>query len=213
MCRRPTRKSSALYNFAPTFMEVCITWGGTSPPLWHQISYWQGLLFSVDLLPINQLIQLVNTLRPRQNGRHFAEEILKFMFFNENVWIPFKISLKFLPKGPINNIPALVQIMAWRRSGDKPLSEPMMVRLTTHLCVARPQWVTQAWMSTFCAQGKCSHIHFLHTIMHFSEGILQCLSNPCSGRIIHLGWKKMGTMWQTGFNIFWNENGWILRVI
>ena len=39
------------------------------------------------------------------------------------------------------NIPALVQIMAWRRPGDKPLSEPMMVSLLTHICVTRPQWV------------------------------------------------------------------------
>ena len=38
----------------------------------------------------------------------------------------FKISLMFVPKGPINNIPALLQIMAWRRWGDKPLSEPML---------------------------------------------------------------------------------------
>ena len=37
---------------------------------------------------------------------------------------------------------ALVQIMAWRRSGDKPLSEPMIVRLPTHICTTRPQWVT-----------------------------------------------------------------------
>ena len=36
------------------------------------------------------------------------------------------ISLKFVPKGLINNIPALVQIMAWRRPGANPLSEPMM---------------------------------------------------------------------------------------
>ena len=41
----------------------------------------------------------------------------------------------------INNIPALVQIMAWRRIGDKPLSEPMMVNLLTHVCVTRPQSV------------------------------------------------------------------------
>ena len=61
--------------------------------------------------------------------------------WNENVWIPIKISLKFVPEGPMNNIPALVQIMAWRRPGDKPLSEPMMVSLTTHICVTRPQWV------------------------------------------------------------------------
>ena len=47
--------------------------------------------------------------------------------------------MKFVPKGPINNIPELVQIMAWRRPGDKPLSEPMMVSLTTHICVTGPQ--------------------------------------------------------------------------
>ena len=82
-----------------------------------------------------------NTLRPRQNGRRFADDIFKCIFLNENVWIPIKISLKFVPQGPINNIPALVQIMAWRRPGDKPLSEPMMVRLPTHICVTRPQWV------------------------------------------------------------------------
>ena len=82
-----------------------------------------------------------NTLRPRQNGRRFADGTFKRIFFNENVRISIKISLKFVPKGPINNNPALVQIMAWRQSGDKPLSEPMMVSLRTHICVTRPQWV------------------------------------------------------------------------
>ena len=83
----------------------------------------------------------VNTLRPRQNGRHIADDIFKFIFLNEYAWIPIKISLKFVPKGPINNIPVLVQIMDWRRPGDKPLSEPMKVSLATHICVTRPQWV------------------------------------------------------------------------
>ena len=86
---------------------------------------------------------IINTLRPRQNGRHFADDIFKYIFLNENVWIPIKISLKFVPKGRMNNIPALVQMMAWRRPGDKPLSEPMMVSLPTHtcICVTRPPWV------------------------------------------------------------------------
>ena len=48
-------------------------------------------------------------------------------FFWKKIWIPTEISLKFVPKGPINNIPSLVQIMAWRHPGNKPLSEPMMV--------------------------------------------------------------------------------------
>ena len=85
--------------------------------------------------------RLLNTLRPRQNGRHFADAIFKCIFLNENVLISIKISLKFLPKGQINNMPSLVQIMAWRRPGDKPLSEPMMVRILTHICVTRLQWV------------------------------------------------------------------------
>ena len=82
-----------------------------------------------------------NTLRPRRNEQHFADDIFKRIFFNENVWISIKISLKFVPKGPVNSIPALIQILAWRRSGDKPLSEPTMVNLPTQICVTRPQWV------------------------------------------------------------------------
>ena len=87
--------------------------------------------------------QWVNTLRPRQNGRRFADGTFKHIFWNENIRISINISLKFVPKGQINNNPVLVQIMAWRRPGDKPLSEPMVVSLLTHICVTRPQWVKQ----------------------------------------------------------------------
>ena len=83
----------------------------------------------------------INTLRPRQHGRHFADDYFKRIFWNENIGMSIKISPEFVYKGPINNNPALVQIMAWRRSGDKPLSEPVMVCLLTHICVTRPQWV------------------------------------------------------------------------
>ena len=83
----------------------------------------------------------VNTLRSRQNGRHYSDDIFKCIFLNDHVRISFKFSLKFVPKGPINSIPALEKIMAWRRQGDKPLSEPMMVGLLTHICVTLPQWV------------------------------------------------------------------------
>ena len=51
------------------------------------------------------------------------------------------MSLKFVPKGPINNIPSLVQIMVWHRPEAKPLSEPMIVSLLTHIHITRPQWV------------------------------------------------------------------------
>ena len=94
-------------------------------------------------------IFLLNTLRPRQNGRHFPDDIFKWIFLRENVWISINISLKFVPRGPINNIPTSVQVMAWRRPGDKPLSEPMMVRLPMHICVTRPQWVNNLNLSIY----------------------------------------------------------------
>ena len=86
-------------------------------------------------------IACINSFRPRLHRCPFADDIFKCIFSNENEWILPRISLKFVPKVLINNIPALVQIMAWRRPGDKPLSEPMMVSLLTHICVTRPQWV------------------------------------------------------------------------
>ena len=82
-------------------------------------------------------------------GRGKMDAIFKCIFVNENVWIPFQISLKFVP---ISNIPALVQIMAWSRPGDKPLSEPMMGSLTTHICVTRPQWVNKGMFCCILCQ-------------------------------------------------------------
>ena len=111
----------------------------------------------------------LNTLRPRRNEQQLADDIFRCIFFNENAWIPIKISLKFVLKGPINNIPALVRIMAWRRPGDKPLSEPMMVRLPTHICVTRPQWIKGLGPSVTATDAayvtECRHIH-LHRQSH-----------------------------------------------
>ena len=73
---------------------------------------------------------LVNLSPPGQNGRHFADDIFKCIFFNENVLIVIKISLKCIPIGPISNDRALVQIMAWHRPFNKPLSEPVLTRFT-----------------------------------------------------------------------------------
>ena len=100
----------------------------------------------------------VNTLRPRQYGLHFPDDIFKCIFLNENVWISIKISLKFVPKGPINNIPPLVQIMAWRWPGDKPLFEPMMVSLMTHICVTQPQWIKRHWTGLILRKVSCASI-------------------------------------------------------
>ena len=58
-----------------------------------------------------------NKLRPRQNGQHFTDDILKCIFLKENIWILINILLNFVPVSRINNIPSLVQIMARRCRG------------------------------------------------------------------------------------------------
>ena len=75
-----------------------------------------------------------------------SNDILKCIVLNENILGSIDISLKFVAKRQINNqqinnIPALIQIMAWRRPGDKPLSEPMMECLVTYICMTRTQGV------------------------------------------------------------------------
>ena len=56
--------------------------------------------------------------RPGRNRRKFSDDIFKCIFLNKNVLILIKILLKFILYGPINNIPPLVQIMAWCRPGN-----------------------------------------------------------------------------------------------
>ena len=126
----------------------------------------------------------VNTLRPRQHGRHFPDDIFRCIFLNENIWIAINISLSFVPKGPIDNIPALVQIMAWRRSGHRPLSEPMIVSLLTHICVTRPQWVNDNNVIGLLWHFKCKHLTWNHNAMFIGlannahQYGMACFANP-----------------------------------
>ena len=59
-----------------------------------------------------------------------ADDILKHIFLNENIRIPIQISLKFAPRGLIDNTSALTQVMVWRLTGDKTLPEAMMTQFT-----------------------------------------------------------------------------------
>ena len=102
-------------------------WKASEPRMITKVVSWRAS----SLQWCFQIVIPVNPLRPRQNGRPFADDTFKRIFLNENIRISTKNSLKFVPKGLINNIPALVLIMAWRRPGDKPLSEPMLVRSLT----------------------------------------------------------------------------------
>ena len=107
--------------------------------------------------------------------RHFQVH-----FLDENVLFTIKISLKFVPNGQINKIPAMVQIMAWRRPGDKPLSEPMVVSLPTHICVIRPQWVKDSsfhqireWAYT------CDVIRFIEELLKTFSTQFVAQHKPC----------------------------------
>ena len=71
----------------------------------------------------------------------FRWRIFQMHFLNENVWISIIISLNYLPTYSINNIVAVVQIMAWCWPDGKPLSRTIMVSLLTQICVTRSQWV------------------------------------------------------------------------
>ena len=76
----------------------CILWPGLTPcGLDHILNILEKICYKIAFI----------TSRPRQNWRHFADNIFKYIFLNESVWIAIKISLKFVPKGPINNNPAL----------------------------------------------------------------------------------------------------------
>ena len=125
----------------PHSIEFPQTGARVFPRSWLDISLCQMSSFHPKGFLGSLLLTWFNSFRLRQNGRLFADDILKRIFLNENIRILTKNSLKFVPKGLINNIPALVLIMAWRPPGDKPLSEPMLVRSLTHICVTRPQWV------------------------------------------------------------------------
>ena len=142
--------TEVLEHYGGMGIYICTCIYGVFKRVWETKCYWclgqifesQCILEPMNLLSPHIHIPSVNTLRPRQNDRHFTDDTFKRIFLNEDVRIAISISLKFVPRGPIYNCPALVQIMAWRRSGDKPLSEPMMVSLLTHIYVTRPQWVS-----------------------------------------------------------------------
>ena len=117
------------------FYDTCQIW------IWYRVSKY--CFSGAEKWMKKQL----NILRPGQDSCHFAD-IFKCIFLDENVWILLKISLKFILKFQINNIPALVQIMAWHRPGDKPLSQSMMDSFLTCICITRPQWVKNVVTAT-----------------------------------------------------------------
>ena len=84
-------------------------------------------------------VTMFYVLKPKQNGYHFVEDSLKYNFLKEDARISITILLKFVLKAQMNDIPALVHLMAWHLPGDKPLSDTRRARLLTYICVTRLQ--------------------------------------------------------------------------
>ena len=81
------------------------------------------------------------------SGHHFADDVFKCIFLNENIWISLKISLEFVPKVPVSNIPALVQIEVGAvKATSHYLNQVCLVYWCIYIYVTRPQWST--WTST-----------------------------------------------------------------
>ena len=85
-------------------IKIILVYVGINETLW--LNWTSYKLYRNGIARIG--LQLKYTLRPRQNGRHFSDDIFKWIFLNGNVWISINISRKFVPRGPINNILTLV---------------------------------------------------------------------------------------------------------
>ena len=95
------------------------------------------------------------------------------------------------PRVQLTNIPALLQIMAWRRPGDKPLSEAMMVSLLTHICVARPQWVNTKHRTLFkhsrdpfCWHKNYKNYMIIHYVIIYGNSLFDCAYGTQLGNLL-----------------------------
>ena len=107
----------------------------------HHFILWELFHFYLNFAHCSQVFNY--HIWAKKKWLPFSRQHFHIHFWKENVWISIKISLKFVPKGLIKNIAALVQIMARRLPGDKLLSEPMMLNLPMHTCVTWLQCVNK----------------------------------------------------------------------
>ena len=113
--------------------------------LWHQKLYRAFRFGTLWLISCSYPRHSQLTTHSLMLANRRIRQSLTALVLNENLPISVKISLKFLPKDPINNIPLLVHLMVLYQPGDQPLSEPMMLNLPMHMCVTQPQWINGIW--------------------------------------------------------------------
>ena len=106
------------------------------------------IILAPKIVQSSVVIKRTNSSYLEQNGRHFAADIFIRIFLNETFCISIQISMEFVPKGPLDNKCARFQVMAWLRTGGKPLPDPMLTHFTHcegemrdilyHLCAVYP---------------------------------------------------------------------------
>ena len=141
-----TKPTIALGKWVPSHYKDRLSW---YPYTGKKTSlYWDRCQHPLPLVVVFWNLALCWFIVLTHCGRDKMDATSHTTFSSAFSWMKmheFRLNLhwSFSRKGLINNIPALVQIMAWCRPGDKPLSEAMMVNLPTHICVSRPQWVNR----------------------------------------------------------------------
>ena len=146
-------------------------------------------------------ILLLNTFRLTQNGCHFADNIFKWTLLNVNALFWFKFQWNSFAKGLDGNKRSLVQIMAWRRAGNNPLSEPVMA-LFTDAYVTRPWWVnTLKWLAIFLKISLILKNHNGEFESWVKEKCVLCIAGTVELHITHeyMSWQSNETWEKVDF--------------
>ena len=125
------------------------TWNHPSLCIWYIYQYSAGVHCNVKYH--------LNSSPPGQNGRHFPNNILKCIFMNGKFCMMIQISLKFVPNSPFNNIPALVQIMAWHWSGNKIWTNADPVHWRMYTAQGGDEWIHMKLWRQISHKGLCGH--------------------------------------------------------
>ena len=142
---------------------------------WMWCGGWVGVCFTAFLYQSVVLLS-INTLRPRKVAISFQRTFSNAFSWKKIYKFGLKFHWSFFLRVQLTMFHHwyLVQIMAWRRPGDKPLSEPMMVRLPTHICVTRPQWVKDIADELSCHEWKANYpvINARHLIVYMIRSLI-----------------------------------------
>ena len=108
--------------------------------------------------------QCVNSSHPWMKWPSFHKRHFQIYSHNEKCCILIRISWKFVPKGLIDNKSALVQVMAWCQTSDRPLSEPMLSQFTDIYVALVGRWVKR--LQTMTQKFACWYQKMFHEVQY-----------------------------------------------